>query len=543
MLGNRPTFPKNDTAPSHRNMKRSLCAFFSCLGPGVNSLIPTSNQFNNFRRKVEINGILTFIDRDIVRNRRHNRPSQFYVLTPLLAAPHDTPELPSSKRRKRRRPKRKTAEESNIYQRDAMKDHDLLTRDDEMELGGKVVRALELRDKMTAILEESGVMFGDETNPNRSWEDMDLTTTFERMTQDDSHLIVPDQEYKIDEQCIIQSDDIRISSTLVRNGSKLSYSSVVAVLNTISKQSLESKLGLSGGRKEALEILYEGVVARNKLMTSNIRLVASIAKKWMSRSAAASSGEGARSFNLYQGGWDRPSLDEVIQEGVLGLSRAVDKYDPERGLRFSTYCTYWITSYVRQSFYSASTGCLKVPGALHDIKSAYNRIEARYSYTSDPRPSEKEIADEIGVTVNRLQTALRVTRALKSMDEPLGGLSGGGLKGSAAGGDVSSNGSSLYDLLECDEIAPEESVEMSFLRQTLENAMAAELSPHERDVLRLRLGLDDGQTRTVKEVVEEYGGGLSPADVRSTEQRAVKKLSSPQALYTHNLFDYIDLST
>jgi len=452
------------------------------------------------------------------------------------------PELPASKPRKRRPSKRKT-NESNLYQRDAMKEHDLLTRDDEMELGGKVVSALQLRDKMTAILEESCVIGGDETIPNRNWEDMDLTSTFERMAQDDSYLIVPDQNYNIDARRNIQSDDIRISSTLVRNGSKLSYSSVIADLNMISKHNLESQLGISGGRKEALQILYDGVIARNTLMTSNIRLVVSIAKKWMSRSPAATSGEGARSFNLYQGGWDRPSLDDVIQEGVLGLSRAVDKYDPERKLRFSTYCTYWITSFVRQSFYAASTGCIKVPGALHDIKGAYNRIQARYLYTSDPKPSEAEIADEIGVTVDRLRTALRVTRPLKSMDEPLGGMSGGGLKGSAAGGDISSNDSSLYDLLECDEIAPEESVEMSFLRQTLENAMAAELSPHERDVLRLRLGLDDGQTRTVKEVVEEYGGGLSPADVRSAEQRAVKKLSSPQALYTHNLFDYIDMST
>ena len=76
----------------------------------------------------------------------------------------------------------------------------------------------------------------------------------------------------------------------------------------------------------------------------------------------------SRTSVLYNGGWDKPSLDEVIQEGVLGLARAVDKFDPDRGLRFSTYSTHWITSYVRQCLQDASTGCLKVPAQLHEIK-------------------------------------------------------------------------------------------------------------------------------------------------------------------------------
>merc|ERR1719162_875525 len=118
-----------------------------------------------------------------------------------------------------------------------------------------------------------------------------------------------------------------------------------------------------------------------------------------------------------------------------------------------------------------------------------------------------------------------------------------GHKGSGAGGDKSGSDSlTMSDRLECQEIAPEEYVEISFLRQTLENAMAAELSPHERDVLRLRLGLDDGKTRTVKEVVEEYGGGISLADVRSAERRAFKKPRSPNALHAYNLLEYTEIA-
>jgi len=72
--------------------------------------------------------------------------------------------------------------------------------------------------------------------------------------------------------------------------------------------------------------------------------------------------------------------------------------------------------------------------------------------------------------------------------------------------------------------------------------MAAELSPHERDILRLRLGLDDGQSRTIRQIAEECGGGITLADVRSVERRAFKKLRSPNALYTHNLISFMELA-
>ena len=90
------------------------------------------------------------------------------------------------------------------------------------------------------------------------------------------------------------------------------------------------------------------------------------------------------------------------------------------------------------------------------------------------------------------------------------------------------------------EPRPEDQVEISFLRQCLENAMATELTPYERDVLRLRLGLDSGEGKTVREIVELSGGVVSMADVRSAERRAFKKLRSPASVHTHNLLAYLD---
>lgn len=166
----------------------------------------------------------------------------------------------------------------------------------------------------------------------------------------------------------------------------------------------------------------------------------------------------------------------------------------------------------------------------------------QYVESSEPVPSEEAIAAEIGVTLNRLRTAIRATEALLSIDEPVYNGGNAAYKGSGAGGDNSGESTLLLlDRLQCNELPPEDYVEIGFLRQTLENAMAAELSPHERDIVRLRLGLDDGQTRTVREVVDACGGGISVSDVRAAERRALKKLRSPNAMHAHNLVEYLDM--
>merc|ERR1740124_479058 len=473
-----------------RNVKRSLCVFLSCVGPGVNALC-----FQSVRPKY-----FGSSNRVSTRHSTDSHSSPFSFSTSIATRynevssrqyrPNKIPESPSPEYKKKRKiqrklntlktPTKKTFETGRFYQRSAMMEHDILSREEEMELGSRIVRALALRDKMSAILEDAGIVVVDDAFSDQNWENIDITSTVGSVAQRDSNFIcIPDdiminnELYDNNAPSSIPSSDYRISNALVRNGSKLRLSAVIADLNALSEYDISAKLGIDGGRKEVLEILYEGVQARNSLMKSNIRLVVSIAKKWMKRNAAANSGEGANLANLYEGGWDRPSLDEAIQEGVLGLARAVDKYDPKRGLKFSTYSTYWITNYVRQSFQAAATGSLKVPGKLHDIKGAYKRLQMQYLNSPDPIPSEEDMANEIGVSVSRLRTALRVTEQLKSIDEPLSGKNTG-LKGSGAGGDKSGNDSiTMGDRLECQEIAPEEYVEISFLRQTLENAMAA----------------------------------------------------------------------
>lgn len=455
-------------------------------------------------------------------------------------------------RRKVRLPDVNKVESGALFQREAMLQHDILEKETEIILSNQILKAKKLRDLMTNIIEDRKLQMVNDFDGTDEFGDELLWGSDAPFSDDldghDNDIYVTSfsnqsERWNDSWENFDFAGDKRISSTLVKDGSKLSLDSLDADINMLTDYDISETLKVEGGRKELKRLIHLGAKARTTLMKSNIRLVVSISKKWIGKSYASRGTEGSVAVNLYNGGWDRPSLDEVVQEGVLGLARAVDKFDPSRGLRFSTYSTHWITSYVRQCFQASTTGCLKVPSQLHEIKNTYKSMVKRCIESSEPIPSEDEIASMIGCSLNRLRTALRVTNPLISIDEPIYSTGNAAFKGSGAGGDNSgTNAMLIMDRLECTEVPPEDYVDISFLRQSLENAMAAELSPHERDIVRLRLGLDDGQTRTIKQIADECGGGITTADVRSAERRALKKLRSPNSIYSHNLIAYLDMA-
>lgn len=273
------------------------------------------------------------------------------------------------------------------YQREEMMQHEILTKDAENDLGSKIVLAKRLRDEMSKLIEEAKLKAEQLEIDELLLNNIDSFPTWESEEDDISSIFEDDIDFLsineigagINQTPFMEfwqesfehnsfQGDRRISSTLVQDGSKLSIASVEADLNLLTDKDIIEKMNIPGGKDELRRILLMGSRARTKLMRANIRLVVSIAKKWLGRSVNMNKKEASSKVNIYNGGWDVPSLDEVIQEGVLGLARAVDKFDPSRGLRFSTYSTHWITSYVRQCFQETSTGCLKVPAQLHEIK-------------------------------------------------------------------------------------------------------------------------------------------------------------------------------
>ena len=219
-------------------------------------------------------------------------------------------------------------------------------------------------------------------------------------------------------------------SVVVQEGGPFSMDPVKRDLIELTDEEVINTLGVDGGKDELCRILLSGAAARRDLMSSNIRLVVNISKKWMKGSAGQYS-TGGNLRELYAGGWDRPSLDEVIQEGIVGLARAVDKYDYGRGMRFSTYATYWITSYVRTVFKMAKTGPLHVPAHLFDLANKYRKLTAKLGREDRPVPDVEEIAKDLGCSVKQLTAALTVTESLVSLDQPIQWT--GGIKGSGAG--------------------------------------------------------------------------------------------------------------
>jgi RNA polymerase sigma factor (sigma-70 family) len=530
-----------------RNMFCLLCLQSSVIG--THSFLPSHSNFRTF---IQVpSSTHTNISTSTILHSTKPTDKQKKIQRSDKTRSKESKGTPRQ-RRKVRLPDVNKVESGALFQREAMLQHDILEKETEIILSNQILKAKKLRDLMTNIIEDRKLQMVNDFDGTDEFGDELLWGSDAPFSDDldgyDNDIYVTSfsnqsERWNDSWENFDFAGDKRISSTLVKDGSKLSLDSLDADINMLTDYDISETLKVEGGRKELKRLIHLGAKARTTLMKSNIRLVVSISKKWIGKNYSGSSTDGSIAVNLYNGGWDRPSLDEVVQEGVLGLARAVDKFDPSRGLRFSTYSTHWITSYVRQCFQASTTGCLKVPSQLHEIKNTYKSMVKRCIESSEPIPSEDEIASMIGCSLNRLRTALRVTNPLISIDEPIYSTGNAAFKGSGAGGDNSgTNAMLIMDRLECTEVPPEDYVDISFLRQSLENAMAAELSPHERDIVRLRLGLDDGQTRTIKQIADECGGGITTADVRSAERRALKKLRSPNSIYSHNLIAYLDMA-
>lgn len=312
----------------------------------------------------------------------------------------------------------------------------------------------------------------------------------------------------------------------------------------LTEREIKEQLGIKGGRIELAKILVQGALAKQELIRSNFRLVTGIAKKWMATSKGSglsyiNSGEGKLGRRAEAGDWSTPSLEEVVQQGIVGLAQAAERFEPDRNYKFSTYATYYITNEVRQVFQSATTQCLYVPPYYYTIKGKYEKIVRDHFRKTggDPRKalSVDTIAGMLKLKTDRLRFILKSTQSLVQLDAPIGS---GTQPGKAGGNDASDTRVPLLDILPCDDFGPERIVEQSLLRQCLENALAAELLPLERDIVRLRHGLDDGKSRTHREVIESCGGMLNIGDVRALEDRAYKKLRFKHSVHNARLREF-----
>ena len=466
-------------------------------------------------------------------------------------------------------PPRRTTTELNF---ETILNHDILTAQEEKALGRKIRRAVEVKSLLDQIVEENRQnLLEQQQQEELSYEDEieDLLLYRQQQQDYDEFLVVKDQDTHNHHDHEDEDDhleglsvfDLKQQNTLMEfekrtmainhyndhynddgdNDNNDHDDEDFQIHSLISENDIVEKLGVEGGREELTRILLDGALAREKMISSNIRLVVSIAKKWCLRSNFGDSNGGATRSSLYAGSWSRPSLDEAVQEGIFGLATAADRFEPERNLKFATYATHWITNSVRSCFNRAKTNGLRVPVNFHVYRQKYQTIVRKHYESHGSSLPLEEAAKELNLTPARLNFILQSTQSSKSLDAPLSSGNAPGQAGKAGAQDLSTDGGlSLIHTLPSDEAALEDQIEVSLLRQCLENAMATELSPHERDVLRLRHGLDDGVSRSVREVTEICGGTLRASDIRQAELRAFRKLRSPFSVHTVQLYQFLD---